>query len=579
MSEVVTSLLGEQTGELLQPPVLLLGQFERVGSTFYIDQLEKENIVHNEPYKLLLPSEWPIAKGYDGQLTSVDEFFESGDVSELDKHWMRNFVASLHYPGHQYVKETNLYLALPQFLDIFPYSNVELLTRHPIGIVSSFQRSDLYHRWGYADVARVVGNQLEAGQPDNYEALQSMLAQGDSWPTKLAWMIGLNAVLLSRHVSPDRLSKIISYEDDVIPLSSPETVVHARVEDSIFGTNIYKTHDDFESRFTADEMIALRGAMRACADFVQTEFDGSDQRLFYDLYGRHVDKEVTGAKPSAETKLLGAVSVATETRPQTRIEATGEHESAERRLVKFDPGSNVLWDYALITNKQMGAFLQGLTEHGLDPSLNNYLMMDHMPPARGGRITFDKSEGAFKATEGFDDYPAYWISWLAASLYAYKEGMRLPLQAEWQHVYDNFYVPEEHDANHTYANDDATPTGTGEGPLPDDFFGNLKTWCSDWSNEALVSKRLAGISWKHYYHDAFKTSTERPYLTNSRVIGARLVCCGECGPAEPKSMTEAAAKFDEVVDLIHTNPVTTMADLSQLNEKISRLLTPAPCGH
>lgn len=55
MSEVIQELIQDLDRSEHEPPAIALGQFERVGSTFYLDQLERGHIVHNEPYKLLLP--------------------------------------------------------------------------------------------------------------------------------------------------------------------------------------------------------------------------------------------------------------------------------------------------------------------------------------------------------------------------------------------------------------------------------------------------------------------------------------------------------------------------------------------
>lgn len=579
MSEVIDTLL-QGSQQPITPPLVVLGQFERVGSTFYLDQLEKTHLVHNEPYKLLVPGSWSIARDYDGALSTVDEFFEDPDVSGVDKHWFRNFVASLHHPEDQVVKETNLYLAVPNFLECFPRSDIRLLTRNPLGIISSFKRNNLYERWHYADVAQTVSNQLNGGRPDNHEAMQHMLREGEVWPAKLAWMIGLNAVLLSRHVDPARVTEVIRYQEDVVPKGSVEAASNDRENDSIFSTNIYKTHDDFEARLTDEELTLLGITMTACSDFVQSEFDENDRYWFDQLYTRHLGSERI-ASTAHDTKKLGKVSNATEAAPLHGIDTRPEFEQeTARKLVKLHEGQPLLWDYSLITNHQMGSFLQSLLKNGLDPANNHLLLLDSMPPSRGGRIMYDKEAGEFKAAESFDDYPAYWITWLGAALYAYKEGMRLPTYAEWQEAYESLdpaMLPPN--PNHSYAHDDATPTGQGASQVPDDFFGNLKIWCSDWSDEEALSKSLAGISWKHHLHDDYKTKTERPYLTNSRVIGVRLVCCSECEAPQPRSMADVKQKLDEVVKLMESVPVKTIDDLRMLNQNISDTLTLTPCSH
>lgn len=581
MAESINSLLVYGGEVPVDPPKIILGQFERVGSTFYCDQLEKTHLVHNEPYKMLVPEHWPIARGFQGQLSSIDDFMADDHTSRVDKHWLRNFVSSLHYPGAQVVKETNLYLALPNFLDLFPYSDVELLTRNPLGIVSSFKRNDLYNRWQYGAVAELLKEQLAGGNIDGHEALSHMLEQGHTWQQKIAWMIGLNAILISRHVGVERVEKVVSYESDIIPLGSSSDAVDERTQDSIFATNVHKTHDDFEERLSYDEIDSVTEAMQQCSEFVEAAFDLHEQVWFDQLYAIHLDRDYKSRMLQTRGKTPGKVSQATELFPQIPIRLHQERDVfPKRELVKLHNEQSLLWDYSLVTNRQMGEFLQSMLEAGQNPSYNYLLLLDNMPPSRGGRITYDEKEESYRATEGFNDHPVYWVTWLAAALYAYKQGMRLPSQSDWQKVYDSSYDAQEHpNANHTYANDDVVPTGVPRLTMPDDFFGNLKIWCSDWSNEQALSKRLAGISWKHYMHEGYSTDTERPYLTNSRVIGIRLVCCSECAPPQARTTTSVIEKFDEVITLIQETEVHTVDELALLNKKIEETLTPNQCSH
>lgn len=579
MSEVVNALLEfDEYENYSRPPTIVLGQFERVGSTFYLDQLEKTQTVHNEPYKLLIPPEWPISRDYVGALETVDDFFADREIPAAHKHWFRNFFVSLHKPGGQVVKETNLFLALPQFLDLFPKSPIRLLTRNPFGIASSFKRNDLYSRWSYDQTAEVVSAQLKAGKPANFESMVEMAQERENWLEHIVWLMGLNSVLLSRYVDKRAVTDIIRYEEDVIPLSTDETVMNARVQDSIFATNIRKDHDDFESRLSDEEMRTVGTAVEECTNFVTGEFDEADQRLVYQLFSRHIGSE----RPSTYSptkRELGKVSIATQAIEVHPIEIVDELASEkERKLVQIDPDQPLLWDLALVTNEQMGNFLQKLVSSGWDPSLNYLLCMDNMPQTRGGRIIYNNELSTFELAEDFKDYPAYWISWLAASLYAYSQGMRLPRYPEWQDAFASLGESAQHPGvNHSYAFDDATPTGKGD--ITEDFFGNLKIWCQDWEEPEAVNKRTAGISWKQYLHPKFSTASKRPYLTNSRTIGARLVCCSECPRPEPKSLYEVKFVLDTTLELIERTPVKSAEDLSRLNNKLADTLAPDACTH
>lgn len=567
MSEVIQELIQDLDRSEYEPPAIALGQFERVGSTFYLDQLERGHTVHNEPYKLLLPGHWPIARNFPGKLQSIDDFFGSSDIQEADKHWFRNFVLSLNVPGNQVVKETNLFFVLPQFLECLPDSNISILSRNPMGIASSFKRNSLFERWGYAKVASTLNIQLDTTRPDNYDAMQQMITERGSWREQLAWMIGLNAVLLSRHVPEERVVEIVRYEEDIVPEGQKREVHEERSSDSIFSTNINKTHDDFESRFTQSEIDELMLAMEACAMFVKEEFDFTDQRLFSQLYSRHI-ADRRASEMSGDNHELGKVSYATES--IDLIGAQPNPKPRERNRKVLDDSQEIAWDDSLVTNSQMASFLQELIDAGLDSSINHMFLLDNMPTSRGGRINFNQQSNSFTLAKGFEDYPAYWVSWLANALFAYREGMRLPTYDEWLQIYEQM-DPEATIgiSNHSYLHDDATPTGNGSEGIPIDFFGNLRIWCSDWSDQIAVSKKLAGISWKNEFHEDYVTENHRPYLTNSRVIGARLVTDKHNLSPERRPIEDVLAIINEIIELIKSTEVTTATELSELNKKIS----------
>ncbi len=579
MSEVINSLLNEQISPEIAPR-LLLWQFERVGSTFLLDQLEKQHIVHNEPYKLLIPERWPIARSYDGGLIDVDAFFEDTDISTVDKFWLQNLVLSLHYPAGQVVKETNLFLALPQFLELFPRSQVSLLTRDPRGIISSFKRNGLFERWNYGDVSSLLSRQLTSTRPENYQALKQMADRDAPWQHRLTWLIGLNAVLLSRYVAPETVTEVIEYEANVVPMGEQAYTANQRVQDSIFATNIQKTHDDYETRFSAEELDGINDEIERCAAFVANEFDKDDLRWFDQLFGRHATDGSRRPGIGALAKNLGAVSAATQDVRLLPVDQQPNGEVVPRRLVKLKEDQPLLWSHSLVTNNEISQFLQELLDVGMNPDTNIIMLLDNMPTSRGGRLTYDSENGRFLKAEGYDGHPAYWISWLTAALFAYREGMRLPTYEEWEAAYEeNCEHIEDHPGNHTYAHDDVVPTGNGTHDIPDDFFGNLKIWCQDWASEHDVSKKIAGISWKNYDHDGYEMQAERPYLTSSRIIGARMVCCSECGPHTRRGILDVKRKYDEVLQLIAQARGATAAELESINHKISTIICGDECEH
>lgn len=524
MSEKIDGIVEHFRDDPASHPHLILGQLERVGSTFLLDMHEKERIVHNEPYKQLVPVEWPIARGYEGKRLSIDEFLASPDTDATQKLWLYNFVLSRYQPGGQIMKETNLYLALPEVLELFPHRTLEVLSRNPLGIVSSFKRNDLYHLWNYGHVRNTL--QLQVALSDNpaHEPLRHFTQKGDSWYERLLWMAGLNALILSRTLRDEDYT--ITTYDEVIKLGNPDGEA-TRLDNSIFGTNVRKEYDDFERRLTAEELGRLASAAEACIDYVETEFDDEDKSLFRLIFSNYFGRQYR-SQPDAEGFGAGRTNEATPSVYTLMPRSELPERSPRGELV---PEQMIEWSEKLATNQEMHVFLNELLETGLDPALTYLFIRDDMPPERGGRLIFDKEVGRFMLVAGYEDHPAYWLTWLGAATYAAWRGGRLPTAKEWSAVYEIYHDRLRHDSgNHSYAHDDVVPTGGLIEGLPHDFFGNLRIWCDDWAGEGELhlSKALAGISWKHYLHDRYQPLTEKPFLTNSRVIGARVVYCGSC---------------------------------------------------
>jgi hypothetical protein len=126
------------TGVELRPPMLMLGTSERVGSNWLSDTLRPLASQHNEPFRQQLAPDHGLSalNPHPGRCTAET-------LGTLGWHWLVTFAASKHSERRQVVKETNLFFALPTLSALFRQAPVAVLTRSPLGVASSFTRSDL----------------------------------------------------------------------------------------------------------------------------------------------------------------------------------------------------------------------------------------------------------------------------------------------------------------------------------------------------------------------------------------------------------------------------------------------------
>ena len=140
-----------ESGDVILPPLLLLGVMERVGSNWVSDTLRPVTGQHNEPFRQQLSPAHPLSAL--NQDLSLDA---PPDLGPYGRHWLVMFAATKHASVRQVIKETNLFFALPALLNLFPHSPVAVLTRSPLGVASSFARLNLFRRWDYRTRYRQV---------------------------------------------------------------------------------------------------------------------------------------------------------------------------------------------------------------------------------------------------------------------------------------------------------------------------------------------------------------------------------------------------------------------------------------
>lgn len=136
-------------GVTVLPPLLALGTSERVGSNWLSDTLRPVMPQHNEPFRQQLGTLHPLSpvNPYGVDVNQVPRAL----LGALGWHGLVEFVVAKYAPVRHLVKETNLFFTGRSLLRLFADAPAVVLTRSPLGVASSFTRSWLFARWGYAD--------------------------------------------------------------------------------------------------------------------------------------------------------------------------------------------------------------------------------------------------------------------------------------------------------------------------------------------------------------------------------------------------------------------------------------------
>jgi len=115
-------------------------------------------------------------------------------------------------------------------------------------------------------------------------------------------------------------------------------------------------------------------------------------------------------------------------------------------------------------------------------------------------IELDTTSYTFNVVEGYENWPASWVSWYGAMMYADYYGMTIPTEAEWEYAaragLQLEYPTNDGNLSHSQANYGTwggpngetylTPVGELFPPNPFGLYnmaGNVSEWCLDWYDE------------------------------------------------------------------------------------------------
>jgi len=505
--------LAARRGLRLRSPVLALGVSERVGSNWLSDLLRAVMRQHNEPLRQQIGAAHPLSA-----LNPAVADLAGADLDGLGRHWLVTFAVSKYSTGVRHlVKETNLFFALPALLRLFPEAPVVVLARGPVGIASSFTRGGLWERWRYADRYAGLATTTRQARFSRWAAL--VPDDGPDDVTALARLVVLNTALLAHHLA-DRDHAVLSYERHVLAprltrlrvatalpelLAAPAAAAAgaATAGDTTFSTASPKQElvavltASQASRVRAETALRLRMAARVAGDEVART--AGEWLAGNDLY------QLSHPPPAS--------------RPRSRAPLPRREPVTPRYVV----ASGVELRNLLITNTEFARMLHLLHAAGAPNSYaGTHLLLTPMPHGRGGRIHAD-DRGRWQVSPGYEDHPAYWVTWVGAAAYAALAGARLPAHAELSTA-----TLAAAPTNTSYAAGD-TVAVTEPGRAADEahhLVGNVQVWCGDGpatEGDQPLSRWLHGAAWNTpASREEVTLLRARHLLGSSRGVGIRL---------------------------------------------------------
>ncbi|MGL5828946.1 MAG: hypothetical protein ACRC0L_05180 [Angustibacter sp.] len=551
------------------PPLLALGISERVGSNWFSDTLRSVMAQHNEPLRQQLAAEHPLSPLHPDPPNLHD-----ASLNGLARHWVATFVVSKYGPERQLIKETNLFFTTETLLGLFPDSSVVVLSRSPLGIVSSFSAGGLWHRWSY----RNRYHQLVAmARHRRYRAWAALVPHDDPDPLLgVTRMVILNALLLSQSLG-EREHHHFPYERQVheharviedlcqlIP-ESPRPLDRPRSGRAI-------ATDVADCLFTTRKPTASLRASLSTAQ-AQRVYEHSEKTL-------GLAADLCPAPVISRARLwLGGAEQYHLTNPTTSHYKTAhlpiknaQVPSGTHHLAcHYVSCEGLYWRNFLVTNAELAHWLNDLHAAGMaNTHQGTHLLVTVMPHGRGGRIHLDSTTGRWAPSPGFCHHPASWVTWIGAAAFALSAGARLPTRQEIQQI--------SHTANPTntdYLIGDLVPVQ--EPHLTDQDIhhrvGNVQIWCADGpppTPTGPLQRYLFGAAWNTPDTPAdINAVRSRHLLGSSRGVGIRLV--QDPAPTEKMDPAAVAALLAQwLTDLDHFPD----EPLAVLDQRLIDTLTP-----
>jgi sulfatase-modifying factor enzyme 1 len=187
------------------------------------------------------------------------------------------------------------------------------------------------------------------------------------------------------------------------------------------------------------------------------------------------------------------------------------------------------WRNLLVSNAEFAAFLNELADAGLaNTHAGTYLLACEVPHERGGRLHRDPATGRWHVSEGYEQHPVYWVTWIGAAAFAAWSNARLPTRAE---LIEETRHESAAAANADYQFGDVTPVSEPGQPADEihHLVGNVQVWCCDGPSPAELhdgpaARWLHGAAWNTpSTREEIHRARHRHLAGCSRGVGIRLV--------------------------------------------------------
>ncbi|MGH3191550.1 MAG: SUMF1/EgtB/PvdO family nonheme iron enzyme [Streptosporangiaceae bacterium] len=511
-------------GGQVMPPLLILGTSERVGSNWVSDTLRPAAAQHNEPFRQQIGADHPWS-ALNPRPAGVG-FSPEADM--LGRQWLVTFAVSKYAPARQVVKETSLFFALPALLALLPGAPVLVLSRAPLGVASSFTRGDLFRRWRYRERYQQMVTMTRCGTGSHRRF--AVLVPDDDPPdlVALARLQVLNTALIAAALAA-REPAHVAYETMITRPAATAAALTAAVPDlaAVTFTGEHAAHPRGQ-RPCGDDTFAtttsktdLTASLKPCdAALVSATTTASIAAVRALLPGAQADQ--------VQSWLAGNHLYRLEQPRKRHAPAAGAVPATPPATSRFVRHGDLEVRNTLVTNIEFAGFMNALAAAGMcNGHGGTWLLACEMPHERGGRLHYDPAAGQWQVSPGFEDHPAYWVTWIGAAAFAAWASARLPARTELLRLTQDAALT----GNAGYRHGDVTPV-TEPGVPPGGIhhlLGNVQVWCGDGPGDAEMvggpaGRWLYGIAWNTpATRQAAQQPRSRHILGCSRSVGIRLV--------------------------------------------------------
>lgn len=485
-------------------PLITLGIFERVGSNWFLDAFSAKIQTYNEPYRQQIGNSHSISSLSPHLQLLKSMVVES--LSPYERFWLEEFYTSKLSVTPQLIKETNLFFALENLLDIFSESPIVILSRHPAGIADSFAKRNLFDDWEYAQRYIQIRTMVKTARYARF-----FTAKEYSSPlAKLGYLVALQAVITTTYTAPDTI--VVPYEatDDnrAKLLSAICTKLQIPYETPIRDKS---AHTVTSATFTTTEVRTSEE--RRTTSISRQDYAVIEKTIYEVLHELEITLgTIITDRAAAILFSYGNYSFIPSQAGHAPAPIPSQVPLVPRQSETITP---------LVTNAEFCHFLNELRSHGVHNQIGNmnFLFNENMLRARGGRIIF--SHNCYGVVPGYERHPVYWVTWFGAALYASYKGTTLPTFSEFTGAYTAMLC-DLAIINASYRHGDTVAIDSDENSL----IGNLASWCQDGpqaSSSHPNYRYMSGIAWnKPATPTELSRQRRRSVIDSSRAVGIRM---------------------------------------------------------